>query len=399
MKGKQILTELFPNLESVLVSKGAHRVDLLADVKYHLATGVAMRLKSGMYTIACTRQLLENSIRRELLIQCPNVKILDNTRVTSLTKCTNGNKILGVNALSNNALSDFYDGRLIVDATGRGSETVQWLEKIGFGKPPKLKINSWIGYATQKYKISNDLNLDWKSLIVLTNPPVNPRMAVIYPVEGDNIVMVGLLGIGKTYPPTDRVGFMDFAKQIGVDEVREIIEKSKPVSSIFGYREVGSRKYLFDKMKKWPDNFIALGDSVCSFNPIYGQGMTVATMCAKILKNHLENNRKTNNSIKKGFGQSFQRKVAKVNSFPWLLGMSEDLRWPSSEGPRPNLLTKIMQKYVNDVMLLGPESEMATRSFFAMLHLLKSPLALFHPSIILNILYKNLVKNTKKLIK
>ncbi len=150
MKGKQIFTELFPNLESVLISKGAHKVDLLADVKYHLATGFAMRLKSGMYTIACTRQLLENSIRHELLIQCQNVKIIDNSRVTGLTKCTNGNRILGVNALSNDALSDFYDGKLIVDATGRRSETVQWLEKIGFEKPPKLKINFWIGYATQK---------------------------------------------------------------------------------------------------------------------------------------------------------------------------------------------------------------------------------------------------------
>ena len=108
-----------------------------------------------------------------------------------------------------------------------------------------------------------DLNLDWKSLIVLTNPPVNPRMAVIYPVEGNNIIMVGLLGIGKAYPPTDKEGFMEFAKQIGVAEVKEIIEKSKPVSSIFGYREAGSRKYLFDRMKKWPDNFIALGDFVC----------------------------------------------------------------------------------------------------------------------------------------
>lgn len=224
-------------------------------------------------------------------------------------------------------------------------------------------------------------------------------MAVIYPVEGDNIFMVGLLGIGKTYPPTDKAGFMEFAKQIGVVEVQEIIEKSKPVSSIFGYREIGSRKYLFDKMKKWPDNFIALGDSVCSFNPIYGRGITVVAMCAKILKSQLENNRKTNNPIEKGFDQSFQRKVAKANSFPWLIGTSEDLRWPRSEGTRPNPLTKIMQKYVNDVMLLGPGSEIATRSFFAMLHLLKSPLVLFHPSIILHILYKKLVKNIKKLIK
>ena len=134
-----------------------------------------------------------------------------------------------VNTLSNNALPDFYYGPLIVDATGRRSEIVQWLEQISFGKPPILKINSWIGYATQKHKIHNDLNLDWKSLVVLTNPMVIPQMAVIHPVEGDGIVMLGLLGIGKTYPPTDKAGFMEFAKQTGVDEVKEITEKSKPV--------------------------------------------------------------------------------------------------------------------------------------------------------------------------
>ena len=99
MKGKQILTEPFPDLESVLISKGAHKVDLLADAKYHLATGFAVRLRLGLYTIACTRQLLEHSIRYELLIQCQNVKIIDNSRVTSLTKCKNGNRILGANAI------------------------------------------------------------------------------------------------------------------------------------------------------------------------------------------------------------------------------------------------------------------------------------------------------------
>ncbi len=392
MKGRQILTDLFPNLESVLISKGAHRVDLLADVKYHLATGFALRLKSGMYTIACTRHLLENTIRDELLTHCHNVKIKENTMATSLAKSTNGNEILGVNTISNNSLSSFYEGRLIVDATGRRSETAKWLEKIGFERPPQLKINSWIGYATQKYKLPDNLNLDWKSLIVMTKPPTNPRMAVIYPVEGDNVVMVGLLGIGKTYSPTDKDGFMEFAKQIGVDEVKGIIEKSKPISPIFGYRETGSRQYLFENMKKWPDNLVALGDSVCAFNPLYGQGITVTAICAKTLGNHLENDWQTNYHIKKGFSQSFQKKIAKVNSFPWLLGTSEDLRWPTSEGPRPNLLTTIMQKYANDVMLLGPESKLATRSFFAMMHMLKSPLVLFHPLIMTHLLYKKLAK-------
>jgi 2-polyprenyl-6-methoxyphenol hydroxylase-like FAD-dependent oxidoreductase len=389
MKGKQILTELFPKLEANLISKGAHKVDLLADVKYHLATGVAMRFNSGMYTIACTRPLLEYAIRTELLVQSQNIKIIDNARVTNLIKNPGENKIVGVNAISNNATQDFY-GELIVDASGRKSETIQWLEKIGFGKPKEIRVNSFIGYATQKYKFPDDLNLDWKSLIVMTSPPTNPRMAVIYPVE-DNHIMVGLLGIGKTHPPTDAEGFLEFAKQIGVGEVEKTIENSEPVSSIFGYRETGSRKYLFEKMKEWPENFIMLGDSVCAFNPIYGQGISVAAMCAKTLGECLKSKGKIK-TLERGFAKNFQKRVAKVNSFPWLLGTSEDLRWPTSQGPRPNLVTKMMQKYVNEVMLLGPQSEIATRSFFTVLHMLKSPLVLFHPRVILDLANKKLVK-------
>ena len=389
MRGKQILTELFPKLEANLIAKGAHKIDLLADVKYHLATGVAMRFKSGMDTIACTRPLLEYEIRNELLAQSRNIKIIDNFRVVSLIKNSGGNKIVGVKAISNNAAQDFY-GELIVDASGRKSETIQWLEKIGFGRPKEIRINSFIGYATRKYKFPENLDLDWKSFIVPTNPPTNPRMAVIYPVE-DNDIMVGLLGIGKTYPPTDAEGFLEFAKQIGIDEVKKTIENSEPVSSIFGYREAGSRKYLFEKMKAWPENFITLGDSVCAFNPIYGQGISVAAMCAKTLGECLKSDGKIK-TLEKGFAKRFQKRIAKVSSFPWLLGTSEDLRWPTTEGPRPNLVTKLMQKYVNEVMLLGPQSAIATRSFFTVLHMLKSPLVLFHPRVILDLANKKLVK-------
>lgn len=389
MKGKQILTELFPKLEANLIAKGAHKIDLLADVKYQLATGVAMRFQSGMDTIACTRPLLECEIRNELLAQSQNIKIIDNARVVNLIKNHGNNKIVGVNTISNNVAEDFY-GELIVDASGRKSETTQWLEKIGFGRPKEIRINSFIGYATQKYKFPENLNLDWKSFIVPTNPPTNPRMAVIYPVE-DNDIMVGLLGIGKTYPPTDAEGFLEFAKQIGIDEVKKTIENSEPVSSIFGYREAGSRKYLFEKMKAWPENFITLGDSVCAFNPMYGQGISVAAMCAKTLGECLKSDGKIK-TLEKGFAKRFQKRIAKVNSFPWLLGTSEDLRWPTTEGPRPNLVTKLMQKYVNEVMLLGPQSAIATRSFFTVLHMLKSPLVLFHPRVIIDLANKKLVK-------
>lgn len=387
IKGKQILSEFFPNLEANLISKGAHKIDLLADVKYYLATGIAMRLESGLSTLACTRPLLENTIRDELLTNYQNVQFLDNAKVVDLLFDHGNNKVIGVNTHSSNSYHKFY-GKLIVDASGRRSETAKWLEEIGL-KPKEIRISSYIGYTTKKFEIPNDFKFDYKALIVLTKPPVNPRMAVVYPVENNNI-MIGLLGLGKTYPPTDNEGFIDFARKIGVKELDEILKNLKPISPIFGYRERSSRQYLYEKIEGWPENFIVVGDSVCAFNPFYGQGITVAAICAKALDEYLKKYGKSH--LEKGFAKRFQKKIAKVNSFPWLLGSSEDLRWPTTGGPSSNFVIRLMQRYVNEVMLLGPESEIATRSFFAMMHLLKSPIVLFHPKIMIQLFSNKVIK-------
>jgi len=133
MKGKQILTDLFPNLERNLLDKGAHKIDLLADARYLLKTGWAMSFDSGMYTIACTRQLLEHTIRNEILTHYTNIEILEDTRVTGLVPGENKKElndhstIVGVTTVFQNAQRIVY-GQLIVDASGRNSETSNWLE-------------------------------------------------------------------------------------------------------------------------------------------------------------------------------------------------------------------------------------------------------------------------------
>jgi len=397
MKGKQILTDLFPNLERNLLDKGAHKIDLLADARYLLKTGWAMRFDSGKYTIACTRQLLEYTIRNEILTHYTNIEILEDTRVTGLVAGDNKKEdelndhrtIVGVTTVFQNAQRIVY-GQLIVDASGTNSETSNWLEKLGFERPPETKVNSYIGYATRQFRRRpTDNNANWKVMIILTQPPDNPRMGIIYPVEKE-LWWVGILGIGKTYPPTTEEGFLDFARKLAGNEIYEVIKYAEPVSQIYGYRENGSKQVHYEKIKNGPENFIAFGDSVSAFNPFYGQGITTAAIGATILNKSLcdfrrKRERKSTKDLL-GFAKEFQKRIAKVNSFPWLLGTSEDLRWPTTEGQSPNLFTRLIQKYSNHVMLLGPKSHIATISFFEMMHMVKSPIVLFHPKIILDMI-------------
>ncbi len=392
IKGREILLKLFPDLEKRLMAKSTHVVNLTNDVLYYVGTGYSIRFESDLTTIACTRQLLEHEIRNEIVANFPNVNILESTRATGLLIEKELGRCTGVTAISADTKSEnTILGDLVVDTSGRESKTSEWLDQLGYGKPEETTINSYIGYSTCWFRpITQQTSGNKSSIpvikptIILTNPPFNPRMGVIYPVEG-SLWLVGILGIGKQYPPTDKQGFLEYTRELETQDIYNTIKDSRLDGPIYGYRTTGSKQYHYEKMKSWPENFIAYGDSVCSFNPFYGQGITVACIGAITLDETLRKYKKKNRGLL-GFSAIFQKKVSKINMLPWLLGTSEDFRWSTTEGIRPDLITRLLQKYFHRVMLLTPKSKIATKSFFEIMHMIRSPLIVFHPLILFHVL-------------
>ncbi len=416
IKGKEILLRLFPDLERNLVAKGAHIVNLTNDVDYYVGTGYSIKFESNLTTIACTRQLLENEIRNEIL-EFPNVNVRENTRATGLVVAkdekTERSICKGVTVISTDTNSEeIIMGDLVVDTSGRESKTAEWLDQLGYGKPKETVVNSYIGYSTFRFKPTSaqisqqpaapddedDDNDNHKPIIkpiiILTKPPLNPRMGIIYPVEGSSW-LIGILGVGKNYPPTDKQGFLQYTKKLETLDIYNAIKDFELSGPIYGYRTPGSRQYHYEKMKTWPENFVTYGDSVSSFNPFYGQGITVACIEAVTLDKVLRKHKKRNKDLL-GYSTTFQKKVSKINNLPWLLGTSEDFRWPSTEGIRPRIFTQYMQKYSHRVLLLTPKSKIAAKSFFEVMHMMRSPLILFHPIISLHILIETLKKTVQQ---
>ena len=129
----------------------------------------------------------------------------------------------------------------------------------------------------------------------------------------------------------------------------------------------GSKQYHYEKMENWPEGFVAFGDSVSAFNPFYGQGITAVAIGATILDKSVRDfKHQKHEPNMTGFARAFQKRIAKVNAFPWLLGTSEDFRWSTTQGNKPSLFIRFMQKYSYQVMLLAPESRVATKLFFEM---------------------------------
>jgi flavin-dependent dehydrogenase len=403
IKGKEILLKLFPDIERKLVVKGAHIVNMTNDVDYYVGTGYSMKFESNLTTVACTRQLLEHEIRNEIIKNFTNVNVRENTRATGLVVAKDEDTELstckGVTVTSVNTNSEeTILGDLVVDTSGRESKAAEWLEQLGYGKPKETVVNSYIGYSTCWFKplpaqIPQQTAVDnyksvFKPTIILTKPPLNPRMGVIYPVE-DSSWLVGILGIGKNYPPTDKQGFLQYTKKLETLDIHNAIKDCELSGPIYGYRTTGSRQYHYEKMKSWPENFVTYGDSVSSLNPFYGQGITVVCIEAVTLEETLREHKKRNRNLL-GFSRIFQKKISKINTLPWLLGTSEDFRWPSTEGIRPNIIARCIQEYSHRVLLLTPKSKIATKSFFEVMHMMKSPLILFHPLILVHSLIETL---------
>lgn len=382
VKGKEILLKFFPDLEKELLKKGANKIDFLNDGRYLLPSGWAQKFESGVITFTCTRNLLEETIR-EQLVKFPKIKIQDDMVIDSF-ELESSSKISLRTVNGQKITAD-----LIVDCSGRNTKTPIWLEEIGFSKPGVTSVDSFVGYATRKFIPPKNFDKNWKMLVILNNPVSNPRAGIIYPIENEKW-LVGLSGIGKNYPPIDEEGFLNFAKSLENSELYDSIKTATPDSDIFGFQIQGSRKYHYEDMQKWPDNLIVVGDAVSVFNPFYGQGITSASLAAKLIDNMLKNSK-----FNSDFAKKFQKKLSQVISLPWVLGTSEDLRWPTTIGKRPNWITRFIQSHAQKVLLLGPNSSLATKSFLQMMHMIKSPLIIFHPLILLQLATK--IKKASKI--
>ena len=320
-KGKEILEQLFPGLTSELIENGATETDAVADWRYLFADGWAPSFRSGITIPTCSRNLLENVIRKRLS-NYHNLEFLEAHQVSGLLVSIDRQTITGVTVKSQQNQEFELSAQLVVDASGRNSQTPKWLESLGYPKPQETVINSFLGYASRWYQKPPEFVAPWKGVTLMTKPQDCKRGGVLYPVENQTWI-VTLAGIGKDYPPTDEDGFLEFARSLRSSEIYEAIKSAQPISPIYGYRRTENRLRHYEKLDKFPENFVVMGDAVCSFNPVYGQGMTVAALAGLTLTNCLKQQKlnQTNPNLL-GLSRQFQKQLAQINETPWLVASS-----------------------------------------------------------------------------
>lgn len=384
-KGASIMQELFPDLFPALLQDGSIAIDTVADFHWYNFGAWKPRFRSGITFYSQSRPLLEGHVRERVAARS-NVRFLDTCDVVKLCANDDATQITGVQIRHRQGEphEEVLSADLVVDASGRGSQTPQWLAALGYDKVEENTIKVDVGYATRVYRRPEHNNFDHNVLAVYSTPPAEKRAGVLAPIE-EHRWIVTMIGWIRDYPPDDEAGFLAFARSLPQPDLYEAIKEAEPVTPISIHKFPANRRRHYERLSSFPEGFVALGDAVCSFNPVYGQGMTAAALEAETLNTMLYQQRERGDIT--GFSRRFQKKITHIVDTFWLLAASEDFRYPETQGKRP-LGVNLLNRYARRVHELSTFDPQVTLLLYQVLQAIKSPMALFSPHILAKVLFK-----------
>lgn len=377
-RGFQAMKALLPGLHQRLLDNGALLDrDAGRTMKAFQYGGYTPDCEAGILIGMVSRALLDWAIREELK-HYGNIAFLDEHSAVGLEMDGAKEKVVGVQLKSKEEQSAMrlLESDLVVDASGRGSQLPKWLEEQGYPRPEESTVRVNVGYATRMYKRTIPDNQNPRVYFINTTPPAGKRLAAIFPMEGQQW-MVTLAGSCGDYPPTDEEGYRAFARTLPTTDASKIIEGESPVGEIVQFRFPSNYRRHYEKLPRFPKQLLVLGDTISSFNPIYGQGMTISAIEAETLAKVASEPTTTPDTL----FPIFLKRILPLINDAWGLATGEDFRHPEVEGKRPPG-TAVMHKFMEAVARAGHKDVVVHATFLKIINMQVPPTALFSPNIL-----------------
>ena len=378
--GLRAAEQLLPGIEADLIAAGACPVRFPTDVRWFTPVDRWMGRFPATQRLASASRILIEWVVRCRVEQTPGIRFITGHDVHSLRLNGRGD-VVGVAVRARNSGSGFeVPADLVVDASGRGSALPDWLEALGRPRSRESSVDAFLGYASRTYAIPEDFRADWKSTYIQAAPPRHSRGAIMMPIEGNRWI-VTLLGGGRDYPPTDDEGFLGFVRSLRSSELYDVIADLEPTSPVWGFRHTSNRRRHYELLEHIPGRLLVVGDSLCTFNPLYGQGMTIAALQAQTLTEFLRRRLSYPADLPALVGPA-QRAVAKCTSGAWLVATGSDLRYPVTAGAQATFATRLLHRHLDLVFTAATTDPDVNAAFLRVLNMIDAPQALFRPGIV-----------------
>ena len=377
--GQQALSRLFPGFVESLSQAGAVRLRMGYDDRIERPGYDPFPQRDlGISMFGMTRPLLEFTVRKRLG-EYRNVEVRESCRAQKFITGSGDAVVTAVRCENSDGSSETLQADLVVDASGHGSLTLALLESTGRKLPEETWIGVEVGYATALFDIPEDAPRDWMGVRTFPHYPHNKRAAAILPVEGKR----WMLTLGGRYdekPPGDRDSFLIFAQQLRTPTVYNAIRYAKPASEIarFGFKRSCWRH--FERLEKLPRGLLPFGDAICRFNPIYGQGMSVAALEAEVLNRLLAAQSAESDGLA-GLAGAFFAEAVKLIDTPWWTAAIPDFIDPRAEGQRPSDLEDTL-KFAAALLKLAAQDAAVHKLLIEVQNLLKPRSAYRDPELI-----------------
>jgi 2-polyprenyl-6-methoxyphenol hydroxylase-like FAD-dependent oxidoreductase len=369
--GARSIETLFPGIMDEMVADGAAIFDF-NNGAWHQG-GYRARSLIERKAISASRPFIEGHLRRRVAALA-NVTIRSGVSVEGLVAPLD--RVRGV-AVSDGTRTEIIDADFVVDCSGRPSQADRWLTEVGFPAPEVSEVRCDVRYSSMILQRSAG-DIDGTFAVIIETPPQGKRAAFLLPIE-DGRWMATIAASFGAVAPRDEKAFRATAASLPSPEMSTVLAHAEPLTAVTTHRMLTSKRRHFEKQRRVPAGFVALGDSVCSFNPKYGQGMSSAILQAVALGEVVAVHENDERLVR-----AFYRRAAKVVETPWRIAVGSDFAYRECAGPKPTG-TNLVNRYTARVLLAAQVSPEVNTAAILVQNLMRPPSTLMRPTMMLKV--------------
>jgi 2-polyprenyl-6-methoxyphenol hydroxylase-like FAD-dependent oxidoreductase len=375
--GLDALIEFFPDFETELEHAGAVRARVGSEILVESPGFDPFPQRDlGFHTLCMTRPLVE-FVARRFVEQQRNIALYPRCRAIEFIESPDQTAVTGVRYDEANGKGKALTADLVVDASSRGTLTLELLEKIGMPRPEETEIGIDLGYATATFEIPLTAPRGWQAVIHRANAQ-SGRGAFLFPIENKRW-HVNLNGMHGESPPDKVEDFIAFAKTLRTPTIYDAIKGAVPVGPIYRFGLPCSIRRRFETLESFPDGLLPIGDVICRFNPAFGQGMSVVAQEVGVLKRLLEARTAGANPLD-GLALAFFAAIQGVLAAPWSVA-ENDFIYEKTRGQCPKDFQQRL-KFGFALQRVAAEDAAVHRIMAEVNNLVKPPSALRDPQIV-----------------